>query len=270
MKGNVSPNILYLLRVNLGRSAKLAAAASLVAGSLLGQATPKFEVASIKPSDPGVKGFRVQTAPGGRFMASGVTAKFLIQQAFGVREFQILGGPGWLDTAKFDVTAKAEDGTENDRSGNSLRMRNLLAERFQLKFSRETREMPIYHLVVAKNGSKLKESTVGDDGRNMRMGRGKIVVQGGGMPMLAVQLSQNLERTVLDKTGLTAGYDFTLEWAPGEQPLGPKDGDAPASNESTGPTLFTALQEQLGLKLESTKGPVEVLVIERVEKPTEN
>lgn len=233
--------------------------------------SPKFEVASIKPADPNVNGFRIQTAPGGRFMASGVTAKFLIQQAYGVRDFQVVGGPGWMDTARFEISAKAEDGTENDRDGNSLRLRALLADRFQLRFTRETREMPIYHLVVAKSGPKMTVSATGAEARSMSMGRGRLNVKGAGTAMLAVQLSQTLGRTVLDQTGLAANfYDFKLEWSPEGQPLGPKDGDAPPPNESTGPTLFTALQEQLGLKLESAKGPVEVLVIERIEKPTEN
>jgi bla regulator protein blaR1 len=243
-------------------------------GSLAQSATsehgPKFEVASIKPSDPSVNGFRIQSAPGGRFIASGVTVKFLIQQAYGVRDFQISGGPSWIDTLKFDLNAKADDETANQRDVMSLRMQALLEERFQLKLTHETRELPIYELVVAKGGPRLKESTVGDEGRNMRLGRGRMVVQGAGPPMLATQLSQTLGRTVVNKTGLTGSYDFTLEWTPDGQPLGPKDGDAPSSVESSGPTIFTALQEQLGLKLESTKGPVEVLVIGRVEKPTEN
>jgi bla regulator protein blaR1 len=234
------------------------------------KATPKFEVASIKPSDPSVNGFRIQTAPGGRFIATGVTVKFLIQQAYGVREFQIVGAPGWIDTARFDLNAKSDEETATQRDAMPLRMRALLAERFNLQFSRETREMQVYALVVAKGGPKLKETEVGPENGSMSIGRGRMIVKGAGTAAIAVQLSQSLGRIVHDKTGLTGKYDFKLEWTPEGQPIGPKDGDTPSSIDSSGPTLFTALQEQLGLKLESTKGPVEVLVIERVEKPTEN
>jgi uncharacterized protein (TIGR03435 family) len=241
------------------------------ASGLLAQSapSPKFEVASIKPSDPSTKGFRIQSAPGGRLIATGVTVKFLIQQAYGVREFQVLGGPSWLDTAMFDLNAKADEETAGQKNASQLRMQALLLERFQLRFAKETRELPIYHLVVAKSGPKMKESTVGDEGRNMSLGRDRLIVQGITTQMLAVQLSQRLERTVVDKTELTKAYDFTLRWSPEGQPLGPKDNES-APVDASGPTIFTALQEQLGLKLESTKGPVEVLVIERVEKPTEN
>jgi bla regulator protein blaR1 len=233
------------------------------------KAAPKFEVASIKPSDPSVNGFRIQNAPGGRLIASGVTVKFLIQRAYGVREFQIVGAPGWIDTARFDLNAKSDEDGANQPDAMPLRMRALLAERFKLQLSRETREMPVYALVIAKGGPKLKESESGPE-NSMSIGRGRITVKGAGTAMLSVQLSQSLGRIVHDKTGLAGSYDFKLEWTPEGQPLGPKDGDTPSSIDSSGPTLFTALQEQLGLKLESTKGPVEVLVIERVEKPTEN
>ncbi len=171
-------------------------ASGLLAQSATSEHAPKFEVASIKPSDPSVTGFRIQSAPGGRFIASGVTVKFLIQQAYGVRDFQISGGPSWIDTLKFDLNAKADEETANQRDVMSLRMRALLEERFQLKLTHETKELPIYELVVAKGGPKLKESKVGDEGRNMRVGRGRMVIQGAGPPMLATQLSQTLGRTV--------------------------------------------------------------------------
>ena len=231
--------------------------------------TARFEVAAIKPSDPAVRGFHVQTAPGGRYIASGVTVKFLIQAAYGVREFQILNAPAWTDTQHYDINAKGEESTANQPNVMSQRLQDLLAGRFQLKLARETRELPVYHLVVAKGGSKLKESTAKEDDRFMQMGRGRITFKGASMSSLAVQLSQQLGRTVLDQTGLTANYDFTLNWTP-ETPSGP-DGpkDAPSADPN-GPTLFTAIQEQLGLKLESAKGPVEVLVIASVERPAEN
>ncbi len=238
-------------------------------------AGPKFEVASIKPADPSVRGFRIQTAPGGRYIATGVTVRFLIAQAYAVRDFQISGGPGWTDSERYEINAKGENGIENKPGQMALMLQDLLADRFQLKLNRETKEMPIYTLVLAKNGAKLKDSTVGAEGRRMQTGRGRIEVQGIDMAGLAMQLSQQLRRTVLDKTGLAGNYDFKLEWTPdvGQQQLGPKEIGGPETAppvDSTGPSLFTALQEQLGLRLESTKGPVEMLVIDRVEKPTEN
>jgi bla regulator protein BlaR1 len=236
-------------------------------------ATPKFEVASIKPADPSVRGFRIQTDPGGRYIATGVTVKFLIAQAYGVRDFQVSAAPGWTDSVRYDINAKGEDGIQDKPGQMDLMLQDLLADRFHLKLNRETKEMPIYALVAAKAGSKLKESTKGEDERGMRMGRGRVEAQSAPIAMLAIQLSQQLGRLVLDKTGLTGNYDFKLEWTPdlGQQQPGAKEiaGTETAPPDS-GPTIFTALQEQLGLKLESTKGPVEMLVIDRVEKPTEN
>jgi uncharacterized protein (TIGR03435 family) len=242
--------------------------------SAFGQTSPpKFEVASIKPADPNVRGFRIQTDPGGRYIATGVTVKFLITQAYGVRNFQVSGAPGWTDSARYDINAKGEIRIEDKPGQMDLMLQDLLADRFHLKLTREAKEMPIFALVLAKSGAKLKESTVGEDGRRMQTGRGRIEVQGIDMASLANMLSQQLGRTVVDKTGLTGNYDFKLEWTPDlGQPQGPKEigGAETAPPDSPGPTIFTALQEQLGLKLESTKGPVEILVIERVEKPSEN
>jgi bla regulator protein BlaR1 len=237
----------------------------MVTAGVWAQAPPsqKFEVASIKPSDPDLPGMRIQTRPGGRYSASGITVKVLIQNAYGVRDFQISGGPGWINTAGFEINAKAESGTENDRDLMALRLQDLLADRFQLKLTKETREMPVYALVVAKGGSKLKESALDEEHRGgMSMGRGRLTVQGINVASIVAQLSSVLGRTVIDKTGLTGSYDFKLEWTP--------ESEASSTNETSGPTIFTALQESLGLKLESTKGPVEMLVINSVERPAEN
>jgi len=247
----------------------IALAATALALTQSASPTAKFEVASIKPSDPAVRGFRVQSTPGGRYIASGVTVKFLIQAAYGVRDFQILNAPAWTDAQHFDINAKGEESTANDQNVMSQRLQDLLVERFQLKLAQETRELPIYHLVVVKGGSKLKESTIDEDHRSMQTGRGRIIFKGADMASLAVQLSQQLGRTVLDQTGLTANYDFTLNWTP-DTPAGPDGPKDPPGADPNGPTLFTALQETLGLKLESAKGPVEVLVIASVEKPVEN
>ncbi len=249
---------------------------AMAAGSLVlkGQtpAPKEFVAASIKPSAPGGRGFRMQIAPGGRVMASGVTASLLMQQAYEVREFQIQGAPGWMASDRYDITTVAEGGTQPD----DLRpmMQALLADRFKLAMHRETKELPVFALVAAKGGPKFHASASGGDGpgngRMMRMGRGQIELQHGTMGFFANELARQLGRTVIDKTELGGEYDIKLEWTPDEATPGPPTGERPVPADAPGPSIFTALQEQLGLKLESTKGPVEILVIDRVEKPTEN
>ena len=244
----------------------------------------QFEVASIKPADPNARGMRVQMAPGGRLTASGVTVKFLIQQAYNVKDFQITGGPNWIGSDRYDISTKAEG--EGQITPEQLRpmMQALLADRFKLTFHRETKEMPVYALVVGKNGPKMHESERAPDGdregrggTQIRMSRGQITAQAMPMSMLATQLSNRLGRNVVDKTGLTGNYDFTLEFTPeGMQGMGtgmpPREGgaDAPPPVDSPGPSIFTAVQDQLGLKLESQKGPVEILILDRIERPSEN
>jgi bla regulator protein BlaR1 len=233
----------------------------------------EFEVASIKPSAPTgpMNRVRVQIAPGGRLDASNITVKFLIQQAYNVKDFQISGGPGWINSERYDLVAKA-DGDVGRMDQIRPLIQKLLADRFQLTIHRDTKELPIYALVVGKSGSKLKESAANGPGPQIRMGRGLIDGQGMGMEMLANQLSNAIGRTVLDKTGLTGQYDIKLEFTPEDGPgHGPGDGpEAAPPPDAAAPSVFTAVQEQLGLKLESSKGPVQIIIIDRVEKPTEN
>ncbi len=261
-----------------------AAAAILMAPQGRAQAPKQFEVASIKPSDPNGHGVRVEMSPGGRITLSGVTVKFLMQQAYGVKDFQITGGPNWIGSEKYDISAKAEG--EGDVTPEQLKpmMQGLLADRFKLTLHRETKELPVYALVVGKNGPKLKESAPEEDGgapegrrkggTMIRMSRGQITGQRMSMEMLANQLSNRLSRDVLDKTGLKGSYDFTLEFTPeGTQSMGPREGgggEAAPPPDSAAPSIFTAVQEQLGLKLESQKGPVELLVLDHIEKASEN
>jgi uncharacterized protein (TIGR03435 family) len=242
-----------------------------------GPPAKEFEVASIKPLDAGdASSLRVSIAmqPGGRFTASGVNASFLIQQAYNVREFQITGGPSWIRDDRYQINAKP-DGAVNGREGMRPLFEKLLADRFKLLITRETKEMPIYKLVVNKGGVKMKENpdASGPGSGQVRVGLGQITGNGMDMGMLARQLGQQLGRLVIDETGLKGAYDFTLNFTPegavavrgpdggGDGPTAPVDGAAPS--------IFSAVQE-LGLKLESTKGPVEVVVITRIEKPTEN
>ena len=238
-------------------------------------AQKKFEVASIKPHTGDFQRVMIRMAPGGRFTATGVSLKMLITQAYDVRDFQVSGGPGWMTSDRYEINAKAE-GDQERIPPEELRpmLQALLEDRFQLKVHRENKEMQVYALVPAKTGSKLKANAEGK-GPMMRMGRGQLSGQKVPLDMLARQLAQQVGRPVLNKTGLTGEYDFTLEWTPEPgQGGGPFGGgpppDAPPPSDSSGPSLFTALQEQLGLRLESQKGSAEMVVIDRVEKPSPN
>jgi uncharacterized protein (TIGR03435 family) len=251
-------------------------------------------VVSVKPSDPAGRGTRIGIAPGGRFTATNATVKALIQQAYDVRDFQISGGPGWIDIERYDIDAKADDSTvsEDDlRKMNEeqrkvfqeklrLKLRALLANRFQLKVRQETREVPVYALIVAKGGPRLQAAK--DDGspnsgiraNRTESGRTEITVTKAPLTMLAQVLSNMVGRTVLDKTELKGNFDFKLTFAPDpvQQPTGAGDGGADRSPvvDTDGPSVFTALQEQIGLKLDPQKGPVEIILIENAEKASEN
>lgn len=239
----------------------------MAAGSLVLKGQKEFEVASIKPSAPGGgQRFRMQFAEGGRVTASNVTVLILIQQAYGVRDFQIQGAPSWIGSEHYDITTVAAGGTQPDDLGPM--MQALLADRFKLLLHRVTKELPVYALVVGKGGSKLQASTSAQ--MRIRTGRGQFDMQKGEMKTFANELARQLGRTVIDKTELAGEYDFKLEWTPDEAQSGPAAEPGTVQIEGTGPSIFTALQEQLGLKLESTKGPVEILMIDRVEKASEN
>jgi uncharacterized protein (TIGR03435 family) len=239
----------------------------------------EFEAASIKPGAPAAMGnvrVGMEMMPGGRISMSGVTVKLLIQQAYGVKDFQIVGGPPWLGSERYDITAKPAEAATEDQV--KVMIQALLKDRFQLQFRRETKELPTYALVVAKGGPKLKESEVAAGsgqgrGQLRMMGRGHFDAQGVPISNLATQLSNALGRSVIDKTGLQGNYDYKLEWTPDEGQGGPMrgpGGESSAPADNPGASIFTALQDQLGLKLESTKGPVEILVIEKAEKASEN
>jgi uncharacterized protein (TIGR03435 family) len=241
----------------------------------------EFEAASIKPSAPQGMGkirMGMEMMPGGRISMSGVTVRLLIQQAYGVRDFQIVGGPDWMRSERYDITAKPAEAANQDQV--KVMIQALLKDRFKLAFHRETKELPTYALVVAKGGPKMRASELeaGSDkpkGPRMRMmGRGQFEMEGAPVAALANQLSQVLGRSVIDKTELTGDYDFKLEFTPeegqGGMMRGPGGESAAPPADNPGVSLFTALQDQLGLKLESTKGPVDLLVIEKAEKASEN
>ena len=291
-RGNLTSTALALCAITL-----LLASSHLVGAQTTPTGTLAFEVASVKPNKSGDGRAMIGMAPGGRFTATSVPLRLLMQVAHSVQPFQIVGGPDWLGSDRFDIVAKAPEGEATGDPGERMRqmLRSLLAERFQLTIHTETRQMPIYALVVARSDGKLgaKLTPAATDcaaarGRRaggpppappqpgQRMDCGFMVGLGrmnaGGIPtsLLASTLSQQVGRTVLDKTGLTGSYDFELTYAP-EQLGGlppPQLNGAPPPVDPNAPSLFTALQEQLGLKLDSERGPVEVLVIDRVEQPT--
>ena len=272
-----------------------------------GEAKPSFEVASIKPNTSGQMAMSISAQPGGRLVANGLTFRFLMFFAYRVRDFQIIGGPSWTTSDRWNIEARAEEGSVPPRTGVTdpnvpdplaLRLQSLLEDRFQLKFHRETRELPAYELTIAKGGSKVKLSEdqtpfrppeKGDPpatqlpqpGRpmprgTMRMSMSDLEANSIEFANFVQMLSQVLRRPVIDKTGLKGLYDIKLKWTPemgqGTTPFGPLPAGAqpPPAPDPSGPSIFTAVQEQLGLKLESTKGPAEVLVIDSVEKPSEN
>jgi uncharacterized protein (TIGR03435 family) len=263
----------------------------LVVGCLWGQsASPPltFEVASIKRGAPDAQGFYLQLQPGGGLKVVAATLKNLLAFAYSLREFEISGGPEWAGSDRFDISARAGSPTVSPGAtgnppqttdGRRLaqeareRVKTLLAERFQLTVHRESREQNVYVLVVAKTGPKFGEAKP-DSGNLVRGRAGSITGQGVAIQMLVVNLSNQLGRPVLDRTGLAGKYDFKLEWTPDSTRLGlaavPTGSEGPMPAEPVYPSLFAALQEQLGLRLESQKAAVEMLVIDHVDKPSEN
>jgi len=249
-----------------------------------------FEVASIKPANPDTPGTSIQFMPGGGLKMTGIPLRGMITFAYDVRDFQVSGGPGWIGSERFDVMARpdaaaAVDGQVdfakmNDaqrktmRDQISERLRALMADRFQLAVHKETKDQPIYALVVSKNGSKLQETKETGTQQSMMTNRGRSEGHAIPVAMMAQMLSGLTGRPVVDKTGLAAKYDFVLEWTPDAGPdaraQGFGDGITSPAPAPGGPTIFTALQEQLGLRLDAQKGPVQNIVIDRVEKPSEN
>jgi len=240
-------------------------------------ARPSFEVASIKPDNSGDRRVRFQLTPGGRMVMTNASPKMLIMMAYNLKPDELKGGPNWIDSVRYDITAKASRPASGDQMKEMVQ--SLLEDRFQLKFHHETKEMPIYALVVGKHGPKLKASEVSGERKSMfRVGRGEMNLDGANMPALANALSNLVGRTVLDRTGLSGTYDIRMQWTPdvGEAPMmkgppgAPPAGSGEQAPESGGPSIFTAIQEQLGLRLEAQKGPVQVMVIDHIEKASAN
>ena len=246
-------------------------------------AQPAFDVASVKPAPPPTDhNIRVQMGgDAGRVNYSNVTLMNVMTRAYGVKEHQITG-PDWLKTERYDIVATVPAGTPKDQI--PLMLQGLLADRFKLTLHRDSKVMPVYALVVGKNGPKLHEAdaigpmrmSMGPKGLNLT---GKVSIA-----MLADALSRFTDRPVVDMTELKGNFEIDLEWTAegrpggsdvfalggGGRPEGAGERKAPPDNPDA-PSIYTAVQEKLGLRLEGRKSPVEILIIDHAEKvPTEN
>jgi uncharacterized protein (TIGR03435 family) len=237
----------------------------------------EFDVASIKPAQPGATVGGIKALPGGQtYIAQNVPVKLMIELMYHLNGRQVSGSPAWLDTDFYDIEAKSD--TPHSLDDLHVMFQNLLVDRFKLQFHKELRMLPAYELVVDKSGPKMVENNSPEhfDIPIQPIGPGKIRATRCSMSHFSWVLSQRLDRPVLDQTGLSQHYDFTLEWTPEPPPglaLRGDAGAAPPPRElppTSGPDIFTALREELGLKLESHKGPVDVMVIDHIERPSAN
>jgi len=240
-------------------------------------AKPEFTVATIKPGSPdaprGGYGFRGQD-----MTTTNVTVNWMIKLAYNVHARQIEGGPAWLDSAKYDTVGRPDTPGEPSRDQMKLMIQKLLADRFQLKFHTEKRERPVYAMVVLKTGAKITVSA-GDPnafpGIGFGQGPGVLSLNGRntGLDAVANALHSNvLDKPVVNLTSLTGRYDFALKFTPGPTQIANFGAGAPgtAADFDAPPDIFAAFQQQLGLKLESTKATVDVIVIEKIERPSKN
>jgi uncharacterized protein (TIGR03435 family) len=267
-----------------GGFAGVAAVVSLTLAAL--QAQPLNYVASIKPNNAiDARGFS-EYQPGGRYTATAITVAQLLRNAYRTQPYQLVGAPAWISTRRFDIEAKVEDSPPPSQQ---VFLKALLKDRFHLEIHNETRELPIFELVVAREGKpgrQLKKSDFdcaaymaaphgppeGGQVPNCatRIGPGTLSGKAISMTQLATSLAPFANRFTVDKTGLAGVYDIELSWTP-EPPASNRSAAVPdAAPASLGTSLFNALEEQLGLKLVSSRGPVDVVVVDRLEEPSGN
>ena len=262
---------------------------ALAQGPVAPATPPAYDAVSIKPNKSGPGMMRVNVSNDG-YSGTNVSLKMLIQYAYKLQtQEQISGISGWADSAGFDINAKMDPeavgelkklSTVDAAAERRVMMERMLEDRFHMKVHHEMRELQTYNLVVAKGGAKVKDADPNDTYPNgpkgpdgvshagmMMMRDGEFTGQAITMANLAGNLSNQVHRTVTDKTGLTGKYDITLHYQMENMHGDSTDSAAPAE---TAPSLMTALEEQLGLKLESVKGPVDTIVVDHVEQPTEN
>ncbi len=227
--------------------------------SLLAQ---RFEVAVIRPTQVAEgAGSSFNVYDGGRLRIVNEPVKLLVRTAFQLQNSQIAGGPSWLETERYDIEAKTGQPAKPTPDTLGPYLQDMLIERFRLQFHREMREQTVWALVTAKGAPRLQDAAEGEASVMNTSGNkvtSRAVATATSMALLAVYVGNRLGAIVLDKTGLAGTYDFTLEWSPQQ------------SLEATAPSLSVALREQLGLRLEQQKAGVLVLVIEHLERPTEN
>jgi uncharacterized protein (TIGR03435 family) len=272
------PSGASMLRASVGLASAFLMPLTAIAQAPEAVPAPSFDVVSIHLSPPSPDGHNhiYNDIHESHFRTGNLSIRDLIQYAYNLPKSQIIGGPQWLNSTMYDIDAKS--GPEADTrlktmSGDDaaqqkrIMVKALLAERFALAAHNEARELPLYNLVLAKGGPRFQPSI--RNGTTIDAGRSRIHVAGSDdtIGLLARELAQSQGRVVLNKTGLSGRYDLTLRWTPDDAPL-PLLNGAPDPNAPPG--LFTAIQEQLGLKLESGKGTVEVLVIDRIEQPSAN
>jgi uncharacterized protein (TIGR03435 family) len=253
---------------------------------------PRFEVVSVKPNRSGDPHGTAAVQPGGRYAAVNITVSQLISDAYGLQSGQLVGGPDWIRIERVDITATAGGDLQGAVDGSSssrlqLMLQALLAERFTLVVHRESREQPIYALVLARSdgtlGPKMRASTADCAGPSgppifnapvkcaARLGHGRLSAADATMAQVATSLSSTVQRVVRDRTGLTGRYSMEVSFTPERMPQapGPNAGAAsPVSIDPNGGSIFTVLQEELGLKLESSRGPVDVVVIDSIGRAT--
>jgi len=232
-------------------------------GASYGEAL-EFDVTSVKPSAPGGRwSSGIDTMPG-RIQGDRVTLKRCIMQAYDVGPHQVLGGPEWMATDRWRIEARASSPVEDDAVLMKM-LRALLADRFQLALHRETRRLPAYVLEVGRNGPKMERADGVDEDADMDGWRGALTLKAKKTDMnsLAEVLGGRLDRPVVNRTELAGGYNFTLHWSPA-------NGQVEDADDAEDVSIFTAVAEQLGLRLKPAKEPVEVLVVDRAELPSAN
>ena len=271
------------------RHAVIAGLLIAVVAHTAAQQPAAFDVASIKANRSGLPFVNFGMPPGGRFLAENAPLREIIRVAYGGPDFLIVDAPDWLRAERFDIAAKADGNPERDQI--IVMLRTLLADRFKLAIHTEKRELPIYTLVRVKTdgalGPRLRPAAADcaallaatrtgtplpPSNRILcgsRNRSGTLAIGGMTMDQIAAGFWPQLGRVVVDRTGLQGSFDLDLDYAP-SPPAGVAAAAPDAAAQSDAPSIFTAVQEQLGLKFESTKGPVDVLVIDHVERPTED
>jgi uncharacterized protein (TIGR03435 family) len=246
----------------------------LLIAAFVGMFGQNFDVASIRPQAPDDHSFFVRPPNRGQFTANGAVAKLLIMLAYDVQESQIVGGPSWFGTEKWDVLAKSENGQHNVTE-TRLMLQHLLADRFGLRLHRSTEQRPVYVLTISKGGPKFKASEA--TATNLQVGPNSIFLQAGTIDRLTGVLATALGRPVVDRTGLAGSYDLSVQWddapvrdggLPGTADPQSRQAPTPVGNERG--SIFTAIPDQLGLRLDAQRAPVDVLVIDDISRPSPN